>query len=147
MIDAAKEELHEEAKKTREAQPAIGAAYRNAISAERKLYVCACCGLLNFSTTGDFRKMSLAQLEPLRYTGSSEDTARWERITRAHALTGERHVEDYYISSCIFLNVSASIRLMTLANIGSGLPLGPYCHPSAGTQGPLWASCKGPSQP
>ena len=94
-----------------------------------------------------WRKMSLAQLEPLRYTGCSEDTARWERITRAHALTGDRHVEDYYISSCIFLNVSASIRLMTLANIGSGLPLGPYCHPSAGTQGPLWASCKGPSQP
>jgi hypothetical protein len=49
--------------------------------------------------------MSLDRLEPLRYTSSVEDMARWERITRAHALTEKRHVEDYYISQVVFFSM------------------------------------------
>ena len=105
MIDAAKEELAAEAKATAEAQPDIGVAYRKAINPKRTLYACACCGLLNFESTGDFRRMSLDRLEPLRYTSSVEDMARWERITRAHALTEKRHVEDYYISQVVFFSM------------------------------------------
>ena len=99
MIIAAKEELKAEAKETKDAQPGILAAYRKAMSAERIIYVCACCGLRNFSVTGEFREMSLDRLEPLRYTASKEDTERWERITRAHALTETESGKPY---SCVF---------------------------------------------
>ena len=99
MIEAAKDELNAEAEQTREAQPGILAAYRKAMSAERIIYVCACCGLRNFSVTGEFREMSLDRLEPLRYTASKEDTERWERITRAHALTETESGKPY---SCVF---------------------------------------------
>ena len=99
MIEAAKDELNAEAEHTRDAQPGILAAYRKAMSAERIIYVCACCGLRNFSVTGEFREMSLDRLEPLRYTASKEDTERWERITRAHALTETESGKPY---SCVF---------------------------------------------
>jgi len=99
MIEAAKDELNAEAEHTRDAQPGILAAYRKAMSAERIIYVCACCGLRNFSVTGEFREMSLDRLEPLRYTASKEDTERWERITRAHSLTEAESGKPY---SCVF---------------------------------------------
>jgi hypothetical protein len=99
QIEKAKSELAEEAKVTAAAQVTIGASYRQAINAERIIYACACCGLLNFSTTGEFRRMSLGSLEPLRYTGSAADTERWARITHAHALTEAESGKRY---DCVF---------------------------------------------
>jgi len=85
-IEAAKAELRGEAEETAAAQDGIGAAYRAATSAGRFIYVCACCGVSNFEGTGDYRRVPLARLGPLRYTDSEGDVGRWERITRAHAL-------------------------------------------------------------
>ena len=74
-----------EAKETKDAQPGILAAYRKAMSAERIIYVCACCGLRNFSVTGEFREMSLDRLEPLRYTAVKRTLSAGTRLGAHHA--------------------------------------------------------------
>jgi hypothetical protein len=99
QIKKAEIELAAEAKETAAEQIKIGETYRQAINAERIIYACACCGLLNFSTTGEFRRMSLERLEPLRYTGSAADTERWARITHAHAHTEAESGKRY---DCVF---------------------------------------------
>jgi hypothetical protein len=99
QIKKAESELAAEAQETADLQVEIGANYRKAINAERIIYACACCGLLNFSATGEFRRMSLESLEPLRYTGSAADTERWARITHAHALTEAESGKRY---DCVF---------------------------------------------
>ena len=62
-------------------QPRILKEYEEASSENRLLYVCACCGERNFKTTGEYRLVSIAQLEPLRYNaGIASDMARWELL-------------------------------------------------------------------
>jgi len=85
-IKLANASLRGEAAAILKEQPRVLRDYREASSEERIIYVCASCGEGNFKEIREYRLVSLAQLEPLRYSeGIAGVMARWERISRAHA--------------------------------------------------------------
>jgi hypothetical protein len=96
QIKLANELLANNTKEIKDAQPRILKDYREASSEEQLSYVCACHGEKNFKEIGEYRLLSLAEMECLRYSaGSASDVERWGRITRAHTRVEEESGRPY----------------------------------------------------
>jgi hypothetical protein len=96
QIKLANELLVNNTKEIKDALPRILKDFREANSEEQLSYVCACHGEKNFKEIGEYRLLSLAEMECLRYSaGSASDVERWERITRAHTRVEEESGKPY----------------------------------------------------
>jgi len=96
QIKLANELLANNTKEIKDAQPRILKDYREASSEEQLSFVCACHGEKNFKEIGEYRLLSLAEMECLRYSaGSASDVERWGRITRAHTRVEEESGKPY----------------------------------------------------